>query len=188
MWKAILLTLLLIAAAGLAGLALPGGVVAAETTCSARKLELIGAACSRLLRHEARFVFSEEVPVATRRLERTRSQFATSWTQVEAEEPATCAAQTAPVEVAWTLLRQRVRGAVAQAETRTCQRRLARTLARACRAWAGLELRDTDSSTDFMHRRERRLDRRVETLWRRADCGGLDEAAAGDEAAHAGLV
>jgi len=94
-WKAILLTLLLIAAAGLAGLALPGGVVAAETTCSARKLELIGAACSRLLRHEARFVFSEEVPVATRRLERTRSQFATSWTQVEAEEPATCAAQSA---------------------------------------------------------------------------------------------
>ena len=164
---------LLVAAAGLPEVAFPTGSVAAESACSARRVEVIGATCSRLLRHEGRFIFAGPTAAAVRRKERIRNQFATSWSQAASRDTGACAELTAPGEVAWTLLGERVAGVSGQAGTKTCQRRLARTLARACRSWAELGLWDTDSAADAVVRREERLDRRVENLWSRSDCRGL---------------
>ena len=80
--------------------AVPGATQAVESVCSVRKVEAIAATCSRLLRHEGRFVFAGGTPTAERRLASIHDRFLQSWSEAEAGDTAECAAQTASAEAA----------------------------------------------------------------------------------------
>ena len=150
--------------------ALPGSAQDTESVCSGRKVEVIAATCSRLLRHEGRFVFVGATPAAERSLASIRGRFLQAWNEAEAGDAGECATQTASVEAAWTLLGERIAGVLGRAPTPVCQRRLARTLSRACRSWATMVWPDSELSDEMATRRAQRLDRRVEKRWSRSDC------------------
>jgi len=150
--------------------AVPGAAQAVESVCSVRKVEAIAATCSRLLRHEGRIVFQGGTPAVERRLASIQDRFLQAWSEAEADDTGECAAQTASAESAWTLLGERIAGVLGRAPTPVCQRRLARTLSRACRSWATMVWPDSERLEDMATRHAQRLDRRVEKRWSRSDC------------------